>query len=741
MSRSLRRSSALLVLLLYRLASASPDARPRFQARSFLNSSVQTTSSSTTTTSTTTTLITTTPTDSTTNTLITTTPTDSTTTTLITTTPTDSTTTTTTISSSTISNGTTEDPNADKELQFTTIFLDNNATIVGLPGATLTDPPNFDLDDLSALDYKLSNWIVAHSQYSIDWADVIGFRDDGSPVFGHPNATQSSRCPTFWAFPEPTIVPDPDGEPMPTITEIVTVMTTSPQFCETSTIEPPEYMGTRTDVEVPYMTSATKKVTATVYLEDPSLTIVNAPTDNSAEFPGENAEGKFTATLNAADMGVPPVTFQDHATPVVPNKPEATPVVPNKPEEANPVKPDFNNILANAITRAFANPAPSNNPAPQLNPPPNGNGSPGAISTKLGAIIASAFNGVIPNQNGSPPPPSPPQQGQVNGISYSVGPAAIVIDGKTYSPTAPTAVSLPNGQVANIGPGGLTIGNTFVPTNPDGSVSPSQGVINGVPYTLTPNGIVISGNTYSSSQPTSIPLPGGQTLVIGPGGSFQIGGVTVPGSSPGSSGVISGVPYTIQPGGIVISGTTFSTSQPTSVTLPNGQTLVIGPGGTVQIGGTNVPLVTSGSLNGISYSITPGGSIVINGQTLNPASATAITLPDGHIVTLGPSGLTIDGTPVPLTLGSGKTKGPLPMNPATTTTTTSGQTTTSRSGTASSTRSSTSTTSSRSATTTSPPKATTTAKPKKGVALGDRDLISLGTVLIVGLSSVLIALL
>ncbi|KAI9776950.1 MAG: hypothetical protein M1839_009192, partial [Geoglossum umbratile] len=592
MAGTLRLSFSLLLLLLCGLVFASPDVRPRkflvtlnfatpptrvaefvvtgFQKRAFTNTSVQTTTLSPP--------------------IIATAP--------ITTTPTPSTT--------IPSNSTTGDDGP----QLTTIVL-NNATIVGLPGAVMTEPPNYDLSGLDTFDFIVHSFIVAHSLYSIDWADVIGYNDDGSLVY-KPHNTSGSRCPIFWEFPLPTGTPDPDDDPIPTVTEIVTVRATSPQFCATSTILPPEEVANATGTKKePFILTATKKVTTTIFdiptpnnAPPPPKTAVIGQTSVGGAGGAGGAENKETP-INPNGLGPASVKFEGQATPVVPNTPEDTVAAQN-----------FNNGVASAIAQLFPNSAPSNNPTPPDNPnPPNNKGPADVISDALGAVIASAFNGITPNQNGPPP-----QQGQISGIPYSVGPTAIVVNGNTYSPAVPTVINLPNGQSANIGPGGLTIGNNFVPTNPGGTSPPSQGVVNGVPYTLAPNGIVISGTTYSSSQPTSIPLPGGQTLVVGPGGSFQIGGTTVP--LPGSSGVIGGVPYTIQPGGIVISGTTYSTSQPTSVALPNGQTLVVGPGGVVQIGGTTVPVPgSSGVIGGVPYTIQPGG-IVISGTTYSTSQPT-----------------------------------------------------------------------------------------------------------------------
>ncbi|KAH0537401.1 hypothetical protein FGG08_005800 [Glutinoglossum americanum] len=600
MTRTLRMSSALLVLSLCSLVFASPNARLRFQARSFANSSTQTStlSSSTVSSSSTTTWSTTWSTTSTSSHTLSSSSSSSS--------STDSTITSFTSTTTTYSNTSV----LDLEFLEPTTIIQGNTTIVGLPGPTITTPPNFDLTGLGQLDPALSSYIVENNIYSIDWADFIGFKN-GSLIFKHPDlAPNATACPTFWVFPD-----EDEGD----FVEIVTVMATSSQFCQTATLtlpppppapQPLIVNGTNGTVLASSVlestvlastTSATKKV-STVYAQQPFTT----PDFNSA------ATHKFTAVAIAT-------ASVDFGTPAQPIQP--TQAIPGKVDTPSGVN-NIDNAIASAIAHLFPDSSPSNGGPgqPKNSGSPGDNGSGAVISNILGAYIASALSGGTPGQINLPP-----QQGQVNGISYSVGPTAIVVNGKTYSPAAPTTIALPNGQTANIGPNGLTINNNFIPINSDGS------------------------------------------------------------------------------------------------TIQN---------------------PTSGSFNGVSYTITPGGSIVINGQTLSPSSPTSITLPGGQIVSIGPNGLVVDGTLLPLGLGP-VTKMPLGLGLASATTT--GPVTTSRSnssGTASSTGSTsskTTTITSSTATTSSASKTATTTSPKKAAAPGDKDPITLGTVLIVGLSSVLIA--
>jgi hypothetical protein len=271
--------------------------------------------------------------------------------------------------------------------------------------------------------------------------------------------------------------------------------------------------------------------------------------------------------------------------------------------------------------------------------------------------------------NGSPPtgisngyPSTLKPSGIINGIPYSISNGGVVIGGETLSPAKPTTLALPGGHSAEIGPGGLTVDNVFVPMdagNTPYSGAPSVGVIDGVPYSFTSNGIIVDGQTYAISQPATVNLPGGATLDIQPGGQIKINNIPValPGSGEAGtppSGSVSGVEYTFKPGTIQLDGQTYSLSHPVTTTLSNGQTLVIGQDGSVQIGGvtipnTNVPIGSepqAGVVNGVSYSIQPG-AIVVGGQSYSLASPTTTKLPSGQTLTIKPDGtVQINGKPV-----------------------------------------------------------------------------------------------
>ncbi|KAH0541826.1 hypothetical protein FGG08_003709 [Glutinoglossum americanum] len=347
-------------------------------------------------------------------------------------------------------------------------------------------------------------------------------------------------------------------------------------------------------------------------------------------------------------------------------------------------------------------------------PPPNGN--PGN-SQPIGAIIASAF-GSLPSGNGNSGNGAPPSQGQINGVPYSVGSGGIVVGGSTYNPSNPTVIALPDGHTANIGPGGLSIDNgPIVPIV--GGGSPTQGQVNGVPYSMAPGGIVISGTTFSVSQPTSVTLPGGQTMVIGPNGLVQIGGVTIPGLAGSStwSGSVDGINYQINPDGtIVVNGQTLNLAQPTSITLPGGKVVTIGPNG-INFGGTLIPF-PSGLAFAMPTAMTIAGIPFSIGAGEVVIGGKTYSFPPGATGTT----IVIDGKTIsigPNGIGFPSTTVPLTRS----VTTTGASTTATSSGSTTTTTTTTSHTTSGTSTAPTPAKTTT----KKGSAAGLKEL--LGSVL------------
>ena len=120
-----------------------------------------------------------------------------------------------------------------------------------------------------------------------------------------------------------------------------------------------------------------------------------------------------------------------------------------------------------------------------------------------------------------------------------------------------------------------------------------------------------------------------------------------------ATGVFHGESYIIEPSGVlVIGGKTFVAASPTTATLADGKTIIIGPDGasfqdapgvTLPVGVPNsaTPPPRTGSIQGESYSIGSNGVVVIGGKTLSVASPTTATLPDGKVVIVGPSGISV----------------------------------------------------------------------------------------------------
>ncbi|KAI9739547.1 MAG: hypothetical protein M1834_006263 [Cirrosporium novae-zelandiae] len=281
------------------------------------------------------------------------------------------------------------------------------------------------------------------------------------------------------------------------------------------------------------------------------------------------------------------------------------------------------------------------------------------------------------------------QSGQINGISYSVSPGTVVINGQSYSTENSQTVITSSGGTVSISPQGITISGTFIAVpasgastnsgstsgttsggNSDGAQTSSSGNINGISYsTGNSNGIsyvTVDGKTYSTSQPTNVPLSNGQSLAITSSGSVLIGDQSVPLPAPStsgsfsleSSGNVNGVSYSISSNSVIIEGSKYSLSNPTTTILSNGQLLTISSNGAVTIGSQPVSLpglsgdgsYTLGSVSGVSYTFVPEtNSITVEGVTYSLSVALSTTLSTGQRLDISNTGgVTIGGQAVPL---------------------------------------------------------------------------------------------
>ena len=246
------------------------------------------------------------------------------------------------------------------------------------------------------------------------------------------------------------------------------------------------------------------------------------------------------------------------------------------------------------------------------------------------------------------------------GVTFSIGPSAAVVGSSTYSllsgQIAETNTDL--GQPITIDQGGVKFGTIDVPfpTTP-----PTYSIVahNGVTFSLAPSNVVLNGKTQEI-QPSMIPFVtavNGQSISVGPQGiGFLSTKIPLPTSFTGYSIVTQGdLTFSIGSSDVVLDSRTQNI-QPNMIpitTTVDGQTIKIGPQG-VEIPGTIVPMPTSST----SYAVVTEGSltisvapsaVVIRGSTFAIGPDTPATMVvNGQTLSVGPDVIRIAGTTVPL---------------------------------------------------------------------------------------------
>ncbi|KAJ4293525.1 hypothetical protein N0V90_008808 [Kalmusia sp. IMI 367209] len=350
----------------------------------------------------------------------------------------------------------------------------------------------------------------------------------------------------------------------------------------------------------------------------------------------------------------PPSDPSDPDDPSDPNDPDDPPNPPNSPPNNPPSNPTGPNSPPNNPGSTPNNGQPGATSRPN-NPPGNTNPGPGPITitdAPGGPIVADPTGGVIINPGTTLQPGDPPVT--ISGTTISAAPTGIVIIDPTGTrtipfPTTPGGVTITAGSSTLVAdPSGIVVapGTTLRPGDP-------AVVISGTTFSAAPTGIVIIGPSGTQTIPfptgsgaTTLTI-GGSTLVADPSGIVIAPGTTLhPGDSPVT---IDGTTISFGPSGIVVVGPDGVTS---TVALPTGS----GEGSqllTITLGNGDVVTATSSN-----------GQVVIDGVTLSPENPVA-TLPNGQIVSLGPSGVVIGtGTGVstavfadPTTTGTGSPGG------------------------------------------------------------------------------------
>ena len=262
-------------------------------------------------------------------------------------------------------------------------------------------------------------------------------------------------------------------------------------------------------------------------------------------------------------------------------------------------------------------------------------------------------------------------------LSTSGSPSEFTIDGGIYSAPRPgqplvvgsmiltpggPAATLSDGEVVSVGSAGVVIGSSTVPfyTGVGSRTSPSTFSVDGNVYTAPAPGqsLVIGGATVSPGGP-AVTLPDGEVVSIGSrgvnlGGSNTIPFDTIPsGVSSSETFTVDGHVYTAPPPGhaLTIGSMILSSGGPPG-TFADGHTVSIGPHGVV-IGGTSlVPFITSTATNPFAPTFTadghiytaplPGERLTMGSVTISPGGPEAM-LGDGEAVSLGPSGVVVDG--------------------------------------------------------------------------------------------------
>lgn len=178
----------------------------------------------------------------------------------------------------------------------------------------------------------------------------------------------------------------------------------------------------------------------------------------------------------------------------------------------------------------------------------------------------------------------------------------------------------------------------------------------GVTIMVGSNAAVIGGQTYSIRPSTETITQGADVFTIGPsqvlGPMIVVYVPTAGGIYPQASTTIHGVPIDLGPTKVVVGSSTFAigAGAPERTALYNGQTLTFGPGG-VKFDQTTLTPPTPVSTNfvivgGQVFSAIGSTVAVFEGSTFiyGPNVPMTTNVVNGDTITIGPSGITFDGS-------------------------------------------------------------------------------------------------
>lgn len=262
------------------------------------------------------------------------------------------------------------------------------------------------------------------------------------------------------------------------------------------------------------------------------------------------------------------------------------------------------------------------------------------------------------NNGGAKVPPAAPTT--VQGVSVSVGSSSAVVGGTTFavgSGAHPTTVVV-QGQTISIGDSGVGFRETTIaPANP--TPPAVQTTIQGVSVGINPSSVVIGGTTFAvgPGAPRTTVVVNGQTISIGDSGVGFKDTTLAPVASPTQPAVqttVDGVSVSLGASSAVIAGTTFAIGPgaPSTTIVVKGHTISIGDSGvgfkeTTLAPPAITPMPTNVVIIGGDIFSAIGSSIaVIDGETFTygPGIATQTDTFNGETITIGPSGISFDGT-------------------------------------------------------------------------------------------------
>lgn len=259
-----------------------------------------------------------------------------------------------------------------------------------------------------------------------------------------------------------------------------------------------------------------------------------------------------------------------------------------------------------------------------------------------------------PRINGNPIFPK-----TVAGVTFAIGPSVAIIAGSTFAigPGAQPHTIQVGRQTISVGSDGVGFPQTTVPPAP----APSPPItIGGVTVTAFGSSEAVADGTTFKLGPgsaTQTEVINGQTLILGPNGvvltSTTIGG---PSNSESTQVATQGGLQISQVGPdlVAIQGTTFNIgpgAPPITETI-DGQKVSIGPDG-IGVGSTTVhaPFALPTSVVTVGgVTIRESGTIARVGDrtfTIGPKATKVTATVNGQIITIGPSGVSIDTTTIP----------------------------------------------------------------------------------------------